>query len=65
VVRLLSATASHGIAEGRLRRGLALDEKRVGPRLDQAGWERIIDGLERDGLAHRSGGIVRLGAATI
>ncbi|MGQ0607127.1 MAG: A/G-specific adenine glycosylase [Chloroflexota bacterium] len=65
VVRLLSAAAGHRITERRLRRVLALDTGRIGRRLDSADWERIIDGLERDGLAHRSGGIVRLGAATI
>ena len=48
-----------------LRADLARDARRIGPALDGAGWARIVETLERDGLAHRAGGIVRLGAATI
>ena len=65
VLRLLSAAGGHALAHEALRAGLARDEHRVGPSLDEAGWVRVVDALERDGLAHRSGGIVRLGAATI
>ena len=65
VIRLLSAAAGHSLVERRLRAVLATDELRIGPCLDDPGWRRVMDGLERDGLAHRSGGIVWLGAATI
>ena len=65
VLRLLSAADDHQIENGRLRARLARDEGRIGPVLDEAGWMRVVEALERDGLAHRSGGIVRLGAATI
>ncbi|MGI8998124.1 MAG: A/G-specific adenine glycosylase [Candidatus Limnocylindria bacterium] len=65
VVRLLSAANGHELGERRLRADLARDEGRIGPCLDESGWDRVMRGLEGDGLAHRSGGIVRLGAATI
>jgi len=65
VVRLLSRAAGHRLPECRLRGRLAAEGGRIGPVLDDSGWERIVDGLERDALAHRSGGIVHLGAATI
>ena len=65
VLRLLSAADEHALDDGRLRSDLARDARRIGPALDEAGWARIVEALERDGLAHRAGGIVRLGAATI
>ena len=65
VLRLLSLADGHALEDQPLRAGLARDEDRIGPALDEAGWVRVVDALERDGLAHRSGGIVRLGAATI
>jgi A/G-specific adenine glycosylase len=65
VLRLLSAADDHALEGQRLREDLADDAGRIGPALDEAGWIRVVDALERDGLAHRSGGIVRLGAATI
>jgi A/G-specific adenine glycosylase len=65
VLRLLSAADGHALGYRRLRASLAREARRVGPALDEAGWERIVEALERDGLAHRSGRIVRLGAATI
>jgi A/G-specific adenine glycosylase len=56
---------------GALVRALAADDRReltrrearraIGPALDEAAFERLIAGLERDGLVHRSGGRVRLG----
>lgn len=58
IVRALSRSAAHALASAELQRvtdGAAADER----------WERILAGLERDGLVHRSGGVVRLGAATI
>lgn len=65
VLRLLSAADDHALEDRRLRAGLARDARRIGPALDEARWARIVEALERDGLAHRAGGIVRLGAATI
>jgi A/G-specific adenine glycosylase len=65
VLRLLSAAAGHALGDRRLRAELAREARGVGPALDEASWVRIMEALERDGLAHRSGGIVRLGAATI
>jgi A/G-specific adenine glycosylase len=65
IVRLLAGSARHASAETALRRALASDVERIGSELDRASWERVIGGLERDGLAHRSNGVVRLGAATI
>lgn len=64
-LQFLSASNGHVLPERRLRRDLAAAGRRIGPALDQAGWARVMSGLERDGLAHRSGGMVRLGAATI
>ena len=65
-MRLLSAADGHELDERRLRADLARDNGgRIGPVLDRPGWERVMGGLLRDGLAHRAGRIVRLGAATI
>ena len=58
LVRDLAAAPAHALAEPAARSG-------IGPALDDDRWERIVDGLERDGLVHRSGGRLRLGAATI
>ena len=38
---------------------------RIGPALDADGWRRIVGDLEREGLLHRSGRDIGLGAATI
>jgi len=65
LLRLLSSVDGHAIGEPDLRSDLAADLDRIGPELDAGAWERVISGLERDGLVHRSGGRVRLGAATI
>ncbi len=65
LVRLLSTTPGHALAEGAARQGLGRAAERIGPELDDAGWERIVAGLERDGLIHRSEGRLLLGAATI
>ena len=65
ILRLLSSTSGHRMDERRLRSDLAGDSGRIGPVLDRGGWERVINGLTRDGLAHRSDGSIRLGAATI
>jgi A/G-specific adenine glycosylase len=65
VLRLLSAAEDHALGDRWLRTDLAREAPRVGPPLDDAGWVRIVETLEREGLAHRSGGMVRLGAATI
>lgn len=65
VLRVLSSAQSHRLGVRRLRMSLEGDAERIGPVLDEAGWKRVLKGLERDGLVHRSGGSVRLGAATI
>lgn len=65
LLRLLSSVDGHSLAGPALRSALAADLDRIGPELDAGAWERIVSGLERDGLVHRSGGRVRLGAATI
>ena len=65
VLRLLSSADGHALGESTLRSALAADLDRIGPELGAGGWERIVSGLERDRLVHRSGGRVRLGAATI
>ena len=64
VVRLLSAARRHALDERAIRAGLAADA-RIGPVPNRSRWERVVAGLERDGLVNRSGGIVRLGGATI
>jgi A/G-specific adenine glycosylase len=65
ILRVLAGLAGHASAEAPLRRALAGDVERIGSERDRANWERVMSGLERDGLAHRSDGVVRLGAATI
>lgn len=65
VLALLAATPPHTMEEPDLR--AAVDERgpTIGPRLDDAGWQRILTGLARDRLVHQSGGMVTLGDATI
>ena len=65
VLRLLSAADDHALGDPVLRARVARDARLIGPVLDDAGWLRVVQALERDGLAHRSGGVVRLGTATI
>ena len=65
LVRALSLTPTHELTERTARRRLADAEERIGPALTKAGWDRVVAGLERDGLVHRSRGRLRLGAATI
>ncbi len=65
VLRLLAAAVGHELSEASCRAELAAGEPRVGPRLDASSWLKILAGLERDELVHRSGGMLRLGAATI
>ena len=65
VIRELSAARGHSLREREARRILDRDAERIGPPVDDAAWSRILAGLERDGLAHRSRGRLRLGVATI
>jgi len=65
VLRLLSSEDGHAMGVRSLRASLEDDAERIGPVLEQVAWKRVMAGLERDGLVHRSGGSVRLGAATI
>ena len=64
VVRLLAQLRGDGLAEAALRR-LVADEANVGPALNDGRWTKVLGALERDGLIHRAGGVVRLGTATI
>ena len=63
VVRLLADADGHALPVMELRRRTA--GARIGPVLDDGGWNRILSALEVDGLVHRRPGVVRLGAATI
>jgi A/G-specific adenine glycosylase len=65
VVRELTVVRDHALPAADLRARLAADHGRIGAALEGSAWERVLAGLERDGLAHRHGGEVRLGAATI
>jgi A/G-specific adenine glycosylase len=65
LLKRLSAASGHRLAERAARAELARACDGIGPALDDAGWERVLAGLERDGLAHRRRGDLRLGMATI
>ncbi|MGI8657716.1 MAG: A/G-specific adenine glycosylase [Candidatus Limnocylindria bacterium] len=65
VLALLAAAASHTIEEPDLRAAVDGRELAIGPRLDDAGWQRVLAGLAGDRLVHRSGAMVTLGEATI
>jgi A/G-specific adenine glycosylase len=65
LLRDLAAAPRHQLSERRARAALERGAGRIGPPLTDDGWERIVAGLERDGLAHRARGGLRLGAATI
>ena len=58
MLRELATAAGHAMHERAAR-------ERVGAGLQPERWERILDGLERDGLLHRRRGTLALGAATI
>jgi hypothetical protein len=58
MLRHLADAAGHALSEAAAR-------ERVGVGVDGERWERILAGLERDGLLHRRRGTVALGAATI
>ena len=64
VVRLLAELRTDGLAEPALRRRV---EAHIAedPAVDADRWVRVLGALERDGLIHRAGGLVRLGEATI
>jgi len=65
VLRDLTGTPGHRLPAATARERLDHDATRIGPALDDRGWEQVVVGLERDGLVHRAGGELRLGAATI
>lgn len=65
ILRRLTAADRHRLPAPALREQLEDAEGRIGPALDNAGWDRVVAGLERDRLIHRADGEVRLGAATI
>jgi A/G-specific adenine glycosylase len=56
VVRLLGGSARHRLPETQVRARIDVDDER---------WERVMAGLERDRLVHRTDGGIALGAATI
>jgi A/G-specific adenine glycosylase len=56
LVRLLGASPAHRLDEAQLRSAIDADDDR---------WERVVRGLERDRLVHRSPDGIGLGAATI
>ena len=62
VLRLLAVANGHAREERTLLGDLAGEAGRIGPALDEGGWERVLTALERDRLVERSGGQVRLGA---
>ena len=64
VVRLLAGRDGDGLPEAALRRDVEADAT-IGVALGDDRWRRVLDALARDGLVHRDGGVVRLGAATI
>ncbi len=65
VVRALAGADGHALPAIELRHRLATEDARIGPELDDGGWDRILAALEVDGLVHQEPGLVRLGAATI
>lgn len=65
VLRELTAASGHRLSEARLREALERSEGRIGPALDDADWERVLAGLQQDGLISRSRASLRLGTATI
>jgi A/G-specific adenine glycosylase len=62
VLRHLAGAEGHASAERTLRAALA---RELVAEVDTDRWERVLSALERDGLAHRQSGSLRLGAATI
>ena len=58
MLRQLTAATGHALNEESAR-------ERIGAALDDARWDRIVAGLERDGLLHRRRGRLALGEATI
>jgi A/G-specific adenine glycosylase len=58
MLRQLTQATGHALSEASAR-------QRIGAAVDDQRWERILAGLERDGLLHRRTGTVALGAATI
>jgi A/G-specific adenine glycosylase len=62
VLRLLAAADGHARDERTLLGDLARDADRIGPMLDDRGWQRVLTVLENERMVHRSDGLVRLGA---
>jgi len=61
VLRNLTLRPGHAVPADVLRHALRADADRIGPALDDAGWERVLAALEGDGLVHQSGGVVAAG----
>ncbi|MGI8929764.1 MAG: hypothetical protein ACR2F5_00495 [Candidatus Limnocylindria bacterium] len=64
-MRLLAAEPVGALVESALREAVAGDAANGPAPLDDARWDRVLTGLERDGLVNRTKGMVALGAATI
>jgi A/G-specific adenine glycosylase len=58
IVRALASAEAHALDEAELR-------DRVDGSAETARWLRLLEQLEREGLAHRANGVVRLGTITI
>jgi A/G-specific adenine glycosylase len=65
LLRALAEAPGNRLGERRARAALGRGADRIGPALDDDGWERVIAGLERDGLLRRTHKSLRLGATTI
>jgi A/G-specific adenine glycosylase len=65
LLRELARARRRRLREGEARRLVAGGDERIGPRLDDEAWRAILEDLERDGLVHRAGRVIGLGAATI
>lgn len=64
-MRLLAAEPVGRLPEIALRAAVAEEAVHGPTSLDDVRWDRLLAGLERDGLANRAGGMVALGGATI
>jgi A/G-specific adenine glycosylase len=65
LLRELAHSPDHRLGEREARMRVAGGDGRIGPALDAGEWRRILADLEREGLLHRAGRDIGLGAATI
>jgi A/G-specific adenine glycosylase len=62
VLRLLAGQLTHAAVESVVRRSVGASHDAA---IDDGTWSSVVDSLSRDGLAHRAGGRLHLGAGTI